>query len=153
MSVDSVKTFFADNGLDYAITEFDTSTENVELAAAALGVAPALIAKTLAFRMNDGHGILVVMKGDARVDNRKFKATFNVKSRMMSYDEVVEITGHPVGGVCPFGLKQKMDIFLDESLRQFDKVYPAAGSKNSCVEITPDEIRRITDARWVDVCK
>jgi Cys-tRNA(Pro) deacylase len=153
MSVDSVRAFFADNGLDYEITEFDTSTENVELAARALGVEPSLIAKTLAFRMNDGQGILVVMTGDARVDNRKFKETFNVKSRMMSHDEVIEMTGHPVGGVCPFGLQQPMDIFLDESLRQFEKVYPAAGSKNSCIEITPDEICRITGGRWVDVCK
>jgi Cys-tRNA(Pro) deacylase len=152
MSVESVKAFFDENNLTYEIREFDMSTENVERAAQALGVEPALIAKSLAFKTKD-RGILVVMKGDARIDNRKFKEQFRVKAKMMHADEVLESTGHPVGGVCPFGLKQEMDIFLDESIRQFDKVYPAAGSQNSCIEIAPDELSRITGARWVDVCK
>lgn len=152
MSFESVRAFFKDNGYDFKVREFDTSTENVELAARALGVEPALIAKTLAFKGND-KDILVVMKGDARVDNKKFKDQLNVKSKMMSCDEVEAITGHPVGGVCPFGLKQDMDIYIDISLKQYEKVYPAAGSKNTCIEITPEDILRITGASWIDVCK
>jgi Cys-tRNA(Pro) deacylase len=152
MSVETVRAYLAENRLDYKIREFDASTETVELAAQALGVRPALIAKTLAFKVKD-RGILIVTKGDARIDNRKFKQQFQVKAKMMCSDEIFETTGHPVGGVCPFGLKQEMDIFLDESLKQFEKVYPAAGSKNSCIEITPDELLKITKAEWVDVCK
>ena len=152
MSVETVRAYLAENRLDYKIREFDASTETVELAARALGVKPALIAKTLAFKVKD-RGILIVTKGDARIDNRKFKQQFQVKAKMMRPDEIFETTGHSVGGVCPFGLKQEMDIFLDESLKQFEKVYPAAGSKNSCIEITPNELLRITEAKWVDVCK
>jgi len=152
MSVESVKTFFEKEHLHFEIREFDDSTENVEKAARALGVEPGLIAKTLAFKLKD-RSLLVVMKGDARIDNRKFKDRFKVKSRMMTFDEVVEATGHPVGGVCPFGLAQEMEIYLDESLKQYEKVYPAAGSRNSCIEITPDELCRITGAEWVDVCR
>jgi Cys-tRNA(Pro) deacylase len=152
MSVERVRAFFDENGLTYEIREFDISTENVERAAQALGVEPALIAKTLAFKTKD-RGILIVMKGDARIDNRKFKEQFRVKAKMMPADEVLETTGHPVGGVCPFGLRKEMDVCVDESIRQFEKVYPAAGSLNSCIEITPDELSRVTGARWVDVCK
>jgi Cys-tRNA(Pro) deacylase len=152
MSVESVKAYLAENGLDYEIREFDASTETVELAAQALGVEPALIAKTLAFKLKD-QGILILAKGDAKIDNRKFKERFQTKAKMMSPEEVLEMTGHPVGGVCPFGLKQEMEIYLDESLRQFQKVYPAAGSKHSCIEITPEELIKITVAQWVDVCK
>jgi Cys-tRNA(Pro) deacylase len=152
MSVESVRAFFEENSLAYEIREFDISTENVERAAQALGVEPALIAKTLAFKTKD-RGILIVMKGDARIDNRKFKEQFRVKAKMMPADEVLETTGHPVGGVCPFGLTKEMDVCVDESIRQFEKIYPAAGSRNSCIEITPDELSRITGARWVDVCK
>ena len=152
MSVETVRAYLAENRLDYKIREFDASTETVELAAQALGVRPALIAKTLAFKVKD-RGILIVTKGDARIDKRKFKQQFQAKAKMMCSDEIFETTGHPVGGVCPFGLKQEMDIFLDESLKQFEKVYPAAGSKNSCIEITPDELLKITKAEWVDVCK
>ena len=152
MGVDSVKAYMQERGLPYEVKEFDVSTETVELAARALGVEPALIAKTLAFKLKD-RNVLVVTKGDARIDNRKFKDRFQTKAKMMSAEEVLASTGHPVGGVCPFGLLQEMEIFLDESLRQFDRVYPAAGSRNSCVEITPDELLEITGARWVDVCK
>jgi Cys-tRNA(Pro) deacylase len=152
MSVESVRAFFEENGLTYEIREFDMSTENVERAAQALGVEPALIAKTLAFKTKE-RGILIVMKGDARIDNRKFKEQFRVKAKMMAADEVLELTGHPVGGVCPFGLRNEMEVFVDESIRKLEKVYPAAGSQNSCIEIVPDELSRITGARWVDVCK
>ena len=152
MGVEEVRVYFRDRGLPYEVREMDASTETVDLAARALGVEPALIAKTLAFRLKD-RSILVLMKGDAKIDNQKFKQQFQTKAKMMSTAEVMEATGHPVGGVCPFGLKQEMDIYLDESLKQFDKVYPAAGSRNSCIEITPDELAQITGARWVDVCK
>jgi len=152
MGVEEVRAYFEENRLPYKVREMDASTETVEMAARALGVEPALIAKTLAFKLKD-RGILVVTKGDAKIDNQKFKQHFQAKARMMSPDEVMEATGHPVGGVCPFGLRQKMDIYLDESLKQFEKVYPAAGSQNSCIEITPEELCRITGARWVDVCK
>ncbi|MBW2094506.1 MAG: YbaK/EbsC family protein [Deltaproteobacteria bacterium] len=152
MSVENVKAYFRENDLPYEIMEFEASTETVERAAEALGVAPALIAKSLAFKVKD-RPVLVVTKGDARIDNQKFKKQFQAKAKMMSPDEVLEITGHPVGGVCPFGLKQPMEIYLDESLRSFDRVYPAGGSRNTCIEISPEELARLTKAPWVDVCK
>ena len=152
MTVESVRAYFRERGLEYEIHEFGESTETVELAAQALGVEPELIAKTLAFKARD-RGVLVVTKGDARIDNRKFKDAFGVKAKMMSPEEVLEKTGHPVGGVCPFAIKDDMEIYLDASLRQFERIYPAAGSKNSCIEITPEELSRITGAQWADVCK
>jgi len=147
-----VRAYFRDHGLEHEILEFGESTETVELAAQALGVEPQLIAKTLAFKLRD-KGVLVVIKGDARIDNRKFKDRFGERAKMMSPGEALEKTGHPVGGVCPFALKEELEIYLDESLRPFKKVYPAAGSKNSCIEIAPEELCRITGAQWVDVCK
>jgi Cys-tRNA(Pro) deacylase len=152
MSVKDVKKFFKDKGLDYEIIEFDESTATVELAAEAIGVKPALIAKTMALRLKD-RDILIVTKGDARIDNRKYKDYFKTKAKMLKFDEVLDMTGHPVGGVCPFGLKNPLDIYLDVSLKEFDYVYPAAGSKNSAVKISPDEIQKITNAVWIDVCK
>jgi Cys-tRNA(Pro) deacylase len=152
MGVDEVRAEFEKRGVRCTIREMETTTATVTTAAQALGVEPALIAKTLAFKLKD-RPILVVTRGDAKIDNKKFKHCFHVKANMMSPDEVMETTGHPVGGVCPFGLKQKIDIYLDGSLRCFQKVYPAAGSRNSCVEVTPDELCRITGAQWVDVCK
>jgi len=152
MSVESVRAYFRKHRLQYKIHEFSESTETVELAAQALNVEPELIAKTIALRVRDG-GMLIVTKGDARIDNRKFKDTFGLKVKMMTPEQVFEKTGHPVGGVCPFAIKDDMELYLDVSLRQFEKVYPAAGSKNSCIEITPEELCRITGAQWVDVCK
>ena len=152
MSAESVKNYFLKKNLTYEILEFDAGTETVELAAQALGVEPALIAKTLAFRVKDRH-ILVVTKGDARIDNKKFKQQFQGKGKMMTPEEVMEKTGHPVGGVCPFGLEEDIPVFLNESLKAFEKVYPAAGSRNSCIEISPNELCTITDAQWVNVCK
>lgn len=151
MSVEEVHRFFQDRGLDYAIREFAEGTQTVELAAKALGVAPALIAKTLALRVGE-RAIILVTKGDARLDNRKFKQRFQVKARMLGAEEVVAITGHPVGGVCPFGLKTPLEVYLDESLRQFPLVYPAAGAHNNCIAINPDDLGRLTNAQWVDVC-
>jgi Cys-tRNA(Pro) deacylase len=152
MGVNEVREYFAVRDLPYEIREMDESTETVELAAKALGVQPALIAKTLAFKMNN-RGIIIVTRGDARVDSKKFKQAFQAKPKMMSADDVFEMTGHKVGGVCPFGLKQALEIFLDVSLKPFDKVYPAAGSPNSYIEITPEDLFRITGAQWVDVCR
>lgn len=151
MGVEDVRRYFAGLGLDYPIREFDEGTQTVELAARALGVEPALIAKTLALRVG-GQAVILVTKGDARLDNRKFKQRFGVKARMLGAGEVEDITGHPVGGVCPFGLKTPMDIYLDESLKAFALVYPAAGAHNNCIAITPDDLCRITGAQWVDVC-
>lgn len=152
MGVEQVRKFFIENGLPYEIREFDVSTETVELAARALGVEPPLIAKTLAFKVKE-RKVLVVAAGDARIDNKKFKEQFLAKGKMLSPEEVLEATGHPVGGVCPFGLTQEIEIYLDTGLKAFEKVYPAAGSKNSCVEMTPEDLCRITGAQWVDVCR
>lgn len=153
MSLESVKEFFNENGYtDLHIIETELSTATVELAAKAHGVAPALIAKTMSFGLKD-RAILIVTKGDARIDNRKFKDCFNEKATMLNYDEVLEITGHPVGGVCPFGLKNPMDVYLDVSMKEFEYVYPAAGTANSAVKITPDRMQEVTGGAWVDVCK
>ena len=153
MSLESVKKYFEDNRLmDLLILETQESTATVELAAKAHGVEPALIAKTMAFGLKDRE-ILIVTKGDARIDNRKFKDYFHEKASMLSYEEVLEVTGHPVGGVCPFGLKNPMDIYLDISMKEFEYVYPAAGSTNSAVKITPDRLQEVTGGTWVDVCK
>lgn len=153
MSLESVKKYFEDNKLtDLHIIETDESTATVELAAKAHGVAPALIAKTMAFGLKDRQ-ILIVTKGDARIDNRKFKDCFHEKASMLNSEDVLNITGHPVGGVCPFGLKNPIDIYLDISLKEFEYVYPAAGSTNSAVKIAPDRLQEVTGGTWIDVCK
>lgn len=152
MSVESVKKQFEEEKLDLEVIEFGESTATVELAAAAIGVEPEQIAKTMAFKVKD-ENILIISKGDAKIDNRKYKDYFNAKAKMLKFDEVEEITGHPVGGVCPFGLKNSLNIYLDESLKKFDFVYPAAGSPNSAVKITIDKLSDITKGIWVDVCK
>lgn len=152
MALEDVKKFFKENNLDYEIFEMDESTATVDLAAKAHGVAPALIAKTMAVQLKD-RNILIVTKGDAKIDNRKYKDTFKTKCKMLKLDEVLEITGHPVGGVCPFGLKNPLDVYLDISLKEFEYVYPAAGSINSSIKIMPDELKMITSGEWVNVCK
>lgn len=153
MSLESVRTFFLENGYtDLKILETEESTATVELAAKAHGVAPELIAKTMAFGLKD-RKILIVTKGDARIDNRKFKDFFHEKATMLNPEEVLEATGHPVGGVCPFGLKNPMDIYLDVSMKEFEYVYPAAGSTNSAVKITPERLQQVTGGTWIDVCK
>lgn len=153
MSLESVRKYFEDNKLaDLHILETQESTATVELAAKAHGVEPALIGKTMAFGLKDRE-ILIVTKGDARIDNRKFKDYFHEKASMLNPEEVLKITGHPVGGVCPFGLKNPMDIYLDISMKEFEYVYPAAGSTNSAVKITPDRLQEVTGGTWVDVCK
>mgnify|MGYP000523496828 FL=1 len=152
MSLQSVKDFFSALQLDLEIIELSVSTATVALAAEAHAVEPGQIAKTLAFKLNDGRSVLVVAKGDARIDNKKFKDTFG-KGKMLALDEVASITGHPVGGVCPFGLATPLPVYLDVSLKIYDVVIPAAGSINSAVRISPEKMADITQAEWVDVCQ
>jgi len=152
MSLESVRAHLAEAAPDLEILETDESSATVELAAAAHGVAPAQIAKTLSIRLKDDV-FLLVARGDARLDNKKAKAAFGGKIKMLGLDEVEEITGHPVGGVCPFGLAQPLKVYCDTSLKDFDEVIPAAGSKNSAVRVTPDRLADITKAEWVDVCQ
>ena len=151
MSLESVRAEFADRGLDIAIIELEVSTATVALAADAHGVEPGRIAKTLAFRLGDGRAILLVARGDARIDNRLFKAQFG-RGRMLGADDVVALTGHPVGGVCPFGLAQPLPIYLDHSLRDFDEILPAAGAIHSAVRLSPQQLAGITGGEWVEVC-
>ena len=151
MSVESVKKFFIEKGLNSPVIELESSSATVELAAKALGVEPALIAKTLAFKLKD-RNILIVTKGDARIDNKKYKDFFKIKAKMLNHDEVSEITGHPVGGVCPFGLLSPIQVYLDVSLNNFEYVYPAAGSSFSILKIQPREMQTLTQAEFIDVC-
>jgi len=152
MSLQSVKDFFSSHQLDIEIIELAVSTATVALAAEAHCVEPGQIAKTLAFQLNDGRVVLVVAKGDARIDNKKFKDQFG-KGKMLGLDEVSEITGHPVGGVCPFGLASPLPVYLDVSLKIYSEVIPAAGSINSAVRMSPEKMADITHAEWVNVCQ
>jgi prolyl-tRNA editing enzyme YbaK/EbsC (Cys-tRNA(Pro) deacylase) len=152
MSLQSVRDFFQQRQLDITIIELEVSTATVALAAEAHGVEPGRIAKTLSFRLSDDRVVLVVAKGDARIDNKKFKDAFG-KGKMLSLEEVVNITGHPVGGVCPFGLATPLPVYLDISLQIYDEVIPAAGSVNSAVRISPELMLNITQGQWVDVCQ
>ena len=153
MSIEKARAHLARFGADGRILEFDESSATVELAAHALGVEPARIAKTLSFKTGDG-ALLVVAAGDARVDNRKFKDRFAVKAKMLTAGEVLTLVGHPVGGVCPFGINDGVPVYLDESLRRFETVFPAVGSGNSAIELTLDELYTFSKADdWVDVCK
>ncbi len=151
MSLASVRRFFADRGLDIPVIELEVSTATVALAAEAHGVEPGRIAKTLAFRLADGRTILLVASGDARIDNRKFKEAFG-KGKMLPAEEVEAITGHPVGGVCPFGLAQPLPVYLDASLRAYDEVLPAAGAVHSAVRVDIATLAHLTDGDWTDVC-
>ncbi|HEX5344867.1 MAG TPA: YbaK/EbsC family protein [Duganella sp.] len=151
MSLQSVREFFQSRDIQLPIIETEASTATVALAAEAHGVEPGRIAKTLAFRVADGKVILLVASGIARVDNRKFKDAFG-KGKMLGPEEVVELTSHPVGGVCPFGLPQPLPVYLDHSLNNFDEVLPAAGSINSAIRITPALLASVTEGQWVDVC-
>jgi prolyl-tRNA editing enzyme YbaK/EbsC (Cys-tRNA(Pro) deacylase) len=151
MSLQSVREFFLAHNLDIPIIELEVTTATVAQAAEAHGVEPGRIAKTLSFRLSDSRVILVVASGDARIENKKFKEVFG-KGKMLGPEEVVELTGHPVGGVCPFGLAQALPIYLDTSLQDFDEVLPAAGSTNSAVRISPAQLASVTDGQWVDVC-
>jgi prolyl-tRNA editing enzyme YbaK/EbsC (Cys-tRNA(Pro) deacylase) len=152
MSLESVRAFLAEKAPDVAIIELESSTATVALAAEGHGVLPAQIAKTLSLRVGE-RNLLVVTRGDARLDNRKAKAALGGKPRMLTAEEVVAVTGHPVGGVCPFGLPTPLPVFCDVSLRAFDEVVPAAGSTHSAVRIDPLRMAALVDAEWVDVCQ
>lgn len=152
MSLDSVRAFFTQNAPDIAIIETPESSATVALAAAAHGVEPARIAKTLSLRIGE-RVVLLVARGDARLDNRKAKAALGGKPRMLDADEVEALTGHPVGGVCPFGLTTPLQVYCDISLRAFDEVVPAAGSTQSAVRISPERMAALTGAEWIDVCQ
>ena len=152
MSAQSVRAWIAENAPDLPIIEVEGTTATVNTAAEALNVAPGRIAKTLAVRAGD-HLFLLVARGDARLDNRKCKDEFGARPRMLGADETLELTGHPVGGVCPFALKNPLPVYLDQSLRAFDIVYPAGGSLNTSVEVPTERLFELVAERWVDLCR
>ena len=152
MSLQSVKQWLAAEAPDLKLIEVEDSTATVETAAKALGVEPGRIAKTLAVRAGD-HLFLLCTRGDARLDNRKCKDEFSARPRMLGADETLELTGHPVGGVCPFGLKSALPVYLDVSLKAFDLVYPAGGSLNTSVEVPTERLFDLVAERWVDLCR
>lgn len=151
MSLESVKAWLAANAPDLPLIEVEDSTATVETAAKALGVEPGRIAKTLAVRAGD-QLFLLCTRGDARLDNRKCKDEFGARPRMLGPEETLELTGHPVGGVCPFGLKNPLPVYLDVSLKAFEIVYPAGGSLNTSVEIPTERLFELVAERWVDLC-
>ena len=152
MAFEAAKQYLDSIGLGDRVKEFDVSSATVELAAQAVGCEPAHIAKTLSF-LAGNEGMLIVAAGDAKVDNHKYKETFHTKAKMMTPDQAVELVGHAVGGVCPFGIKPGIKVYLDESLRRFDIVYPACGSANSAVRLSIPELESASKSSgWVDVC-
>ncbi|MCI8893601.1 MAG: YbaK/EbsC family protein [Lachnospiraceae bacterium] len=153
MSIERVKEYFQSYGIENRIQEFEVSSATVELAAAALSCDPARIAKTLSFLVED-HAVLIVAAGDAKVDNAKYKARFHTKAKMLSPEQVVELVGHAVGGVCPFGVKEGVEVYLDMSMKRFETMFPACGSSNSAIELTIPELEEYSGyLEWVDVCK
>ena len=154
MSISAVREYFAQFGMADQVLEFETSSATVELAAQAVGVIPARIAKSLSFKV-DGKAILIIAAGDAKVDNAKFKAHFHTKAKMLTPDEVTELVGHAIGGVCPFAIKDGVDVYLDESMRRFETVFPAAGSSNSAIQLTCEQLEQYTQnfVAWGDFCK
>ena len=152
MTVEAVRAFLSAYAPDLEVLELDASTATVEMAARGHGVVPAQIAKTLSLRIKD-RNLLIVTSGDARLNNRKIKDVLGGKPRMLGADEVVALTGHPVGGVCPFGLATPLPIYCDVSLKAFDEVVPAAGSTNSAVRISPVRMASLVNAEWIDVCE
>ena len=153
MSIEKVRAYFAAQGIENRIQEFPVSSATVELAAQALGVEGRRIAKTLSFLVGD-QCVLIVAAGDAKVDNPKYKAQFHTKAKMLPHDLVPEYVGHAVGGVCPFAVKEGVAVYLDESLRRFETVFPAAGSANSAIGMSPEELEKYSGSLgWIDVCK
>lgn len=153
MSIEKGRAYFRQFGMEDRVREFDVSSATVDLAALALGVEGARIAKTLSFKKDDSC-ILILAAGDARIDNHKFKDKFHMKAKMLAPEEVLSIVGHPVGGVCPFGINDGIDVYLDESLKRFETVFPAVGSANSAIELDLDELYKYSNAiEWIDVCK
>ena len=153
MSIEKVKAFFSQYGMADRVQEFDVSSATVELAAQALGCEPCRIAKTLSFLVN-GQPILIVAAGDAKIDNQKYKARFATKAKMLSPEEAETLIGHAVGGVCPFAVNEGVTVYLDESLKRFETVFPACGSSRSAIELTLGELETYSGfSDWVDVCK
>ncbi len=153
MAIEAVKAYFAEYGIADRVIEFDVSSATVELAAQALGCEPCRIAKTLSFLL-DGHAVLIVAAGDAKIDNAKYKARFGAKAKMLAPDEVEALVGHAVGGVCPFAVKEDVSVYLDESLKRFSTVFPACGSGSSAIELTIPELERYSGySDWIDVCR
>lgn len=153
MSIKKVREYFAKYGIEDRILEFETSSETVELASIAVGCEPKRITKTMSFLL-DEQPILIAIAGDARIANAKYKEKFQVKAKMISFDDVEKYIGHKVGGVCPFGVNEGVKTYLDVSLKRFDTVYPAAGSGNSAIELTIPELEKYSNfIEWVDVCK
>ena len=154
MSIETGRAYLRARGYEDRIQEFSVSSATVELAAQAVGCEPARIAKTLSFAV-DGGCVLIVCAGDTKIDNTKFKAQFHTKAKMLTHEEAHELIGHDVGGVCPFALPEDVKVYLDVSMKRFETVFPAAGSSNSAVEMTCDELERYASnfAAWVDVCK
>jgi prolyl-tRNA editing enzyme YbaK/EbsC (Cys-tRNA(Pro) deacylase) len=152
MSLSSVRAFFAENAPDIDVIVTDASSATVQLAAEAHGVEPAQIAKTICLRVGDKI-MLVVAGGLARLDNRKFKDRFGGKPRMLDAEEVVAVTSHPVGGVCPFGLPSPLPVYCDASLKNFGEVVPAAGATNAAIRLSPERLAALVDGEWVDVCQ
>lgn len=152
MSLETVRTWLAGHAPDLDLIHVEESTATVDTAARALGVEPSRIAKTLAVRAGN-QMFLLVARGDARLDNAKCKAEFGARPRMLGPEETLALTGHPIGGVCPFGLAEPLPVYLDISLRPFDVVYPAAGSLNTSVEVSPERLFELVGTRWVDLCR
>lgn len=153
MAIEKVREFLKEFDLDGKIQEFDVSSATVELAAEALGCEPERIAKSITFTV-DGGAVLIVTAGDTKIDNSKYKAQFGTKAKMLSFDQVEELIGHAVGGVCPFALNEGVKVYLDKSLKRFDTVFPACGSSNSAIELTLDELEKASGyIEWIDVCK
>ena len=153
MSIEKGRAYFRSLGIEDRVIEFTVSSATVELAAQALGVEGARIAKTLSFKTPEGC-MLILAAGDARIDNHKFKDKFHMKAKMLSAEEVLELVGHPVGGVCPFGTSEDIPVYLDVSLQRFETVFPAVGSASSAIELNLDELYRYSRAlEWIDVCK
>lgn len=153
MAIEKVREYFRKYGIEDRIQEFDVSSATVELAAQAAHCEPCRIAKTLSFKVND-QPILIVCAGDAKVDNKKYKTRFETKAKMLTPEEAETMVGHAVGGVCPFGIREGVQVYLDESLKRFETVFPACGSSNSAIELTIEELERYSGfLAWVDVCK
>ena len=154
MSIQKVREYFKQFGIEDRIREFDVSSATVELAAVAVGVEGARIAKSLSFKVED-KPIIVVVAGDAKVDNSRYKAQFHTKAKMLTFEEAHTLIGHDVGGVCPFALPENVKVYLDVSLKRFETVFPAAGSDSSAIELTCEELERYSSnfQAWVDVCK
>ena len=153
MAIEKVREYFRQFGMEDRVREFEVSSATVDLAAAALGCEPCRIAKTLSFMTEEGP-VLIVAAGDAKIDNTKYKAQFHTKAKMLTPDEAVELVGHAVGGVCPFAINDGVKVYLDESLRRFETVFPAAGSGSSAIELTLAELEHYSNCTvWIDVCK